>query len=109
MDPKGWPDRSLPGDRPQEKGIDVALALDFVMMAYCDEYDVGVLMSTDTDLKPALEYAVALGDRRVEVAAWTGGVSARRLDIEARKLWCHWLKKSAYAQVADPTKYAGGF
>jgi uncharacterized LabA/DUF88 family protein len=43
------------GEKPQEKGIDVALALDFVAMAMRGEYEVGILMSTDTDLKPALE------------------------------------------------------
>jgi hypothetical protein len=41
--------------REEEKGIDVALAIDFVTMAVRGEYDVGVIMSTDTDLKPALE------------------------------------------------------
>ena len=54
--PSDWPSRKA-----QEKGIDVALAVDFVMMAVAEEYDVGVLMSTDTDLKPALEAVVALG------------------------------------------------
>ena len=33
----------------------MALALDFVAMAMRGEYEVGILMSTDTDLKPALE------------------------------------------------------
>jgi uncharacterized LabA/DUF88 family protein len=44
-----------PNARPEEKGIDVILALDFVTMAARGDYDVGILMSTDTDLKPALE------------------------------------------------------
>ena len=53
--PQGWPTRSRVGERPQEKGIDVALAIDFVVMAVRKELDVGILMSTDTDMKPALE------------------------------------------------------
>jgi len=40
--PKGWQSSRLSGERPQEKGIDVALALDFVVMAVRDEYDVGI-------------------------------------------------------------------
>ena len=37
----------------EEKGIDVALAIDMVTMAVHGEYDVGILMSLDADLKPA--------------------------------------------------------
>ena len=44
--PSNWP-----ADKPEEKGIDVALALDFALMAVRGEYDVGVLMSTDTDVR----------------------------------------------------------
>jgi len=43
--PLNWP-----VERAQEKGIDVSLAVDFVVMAVRGEYDVGVIMSTDTDL-----------------------------------------------------------
>ena len=50
--PRGWPTSHQPGEKPQEKGIDVALAIDFVSMAVAGEFEVGVLMSTDTDLKP---------------------------------------------------------
>ena len=46
------------------------LALDFAMMAVRGEYDVGVLMSNDTDLRPALEEVMNLGAQTVEVAAW---------------------------------------
>lgn len=53
--PSGWP-----REKPMEKGIDVSLALDYALMAYRQEYDVGILMSTDTDLKPALEAVVDL-------------------------------------------------
>src|SRR5438477_471755 len=48
--PAAWP-----REKAEEKGIDVALAIDFVMTAVRGDYDVGVVVSTDTDLKPALE------------------------------------------------------
>lgn len=51
--PRGWPATSRIGERPQEKGIDVALAIDYVVMAVRREFEVGILMSTDTDMKPA--------------------------------------------------------
>ena len=48
--PPGWP--AAPA---QEKGVDVALAVDFVKLGIEGEYDMGVMMSTDNDLLPALE------------------------------------------------------
>jgi uncharacterized LabA/DUF88 family protein len=96
------------GGRPQEKGIDVRLAVDFVTMALRNEYDVGVLMSHDTDLLPALEAVVELAPTTcVEVAAWaptTGRVN--RLRIARRQLWCHYLSAIDYAAVADGRSYA---
>jgi hypothetical protein len=108
--PAGWPNRSLPGEKPQEKGIDVALAMDLVLMATAREYDVAILMSTDTDLKPALEYVASLtnkfGSPRVEVAAWSAkGQQNRRLAVKTRMLYCHWVDHSAYATLTDPTDY----
>lgn len=52
--PSDWPT-----SKPQEKGIDVALAVDFVAMAVRGEYDIGIIVSTDTDLIPALEAVIA--------------------------------------------------
>lgn len=42
--------------RPQEKGIDVALAVDFVALAFLKKFEVGLIFSADTDLRPALEF-----------------------------------------------------
>jgi uncharacterized LabA/DUF88 family protein len=108
--PAGWPDRCQPSERPQEKGVDVALALDFALMAAHDEYDVGILMSTDTDLKPALEYVAGLtgdGGPRAEVAAWSGSDRhSRRLSIKIRRLYCHWVTEPAYRSLADTRDYS---
>jgi uncharacterized LabA/DUF88 family protein len=41
---------------PEEKGVDVELAIDFVRLALDDAFDVGVLASGDTDLVPALKF-----------------------------------------------------
>ncbi len=99
--------REWPREKEQEKGIDVQLAIDLVAGAVRREYEVGILMSTDTDLKPALEFVRGLqGDPypRCEVAAWSApnGYS-RRLRIPGRQIWCHWLDEADYRSVADPT------
>lgn|SRR5487761_1070895 len=108
--PHGWPSSHRAGEKPQEKGIDVALAIDFVTKAEAGEYEVGVLMSTDTDLKPALEAVARLTPTqglRAEVAAWSSAVGhSRRLSISSRRLYCHWLGKDAYDRVVDPTDYS---
>lgn len=103
--PRAWPE-----ERAQEKGIDVQLAIDLVAGAVRSEYEVGILMSTDTDLKPALEFVRDVQSDlypRCEVAAWSSpdGYS-RRLSIPGRQIWCHWLDEADYRSVADSTNYA---
>ncbi len=102
--PSDWPDSP-----PEEKGIDVALAVDFVAMAIRNEYDVGVIMSTDSDLRPALEAVLSLGrgSPRCEVAAWAPRSGHRqRLAVPGRRIWCHWLDEFDYRVVADPRVYS---
>jgi uncharacterized LabA/DUF88 family protein len=105
-----------PSDWPQtparEKGIDVALAVDFVQLAMAKQYDVGVIMSTDTDLRPALETVLGLrsqGGPVCEVAAWARpGCHSPRLSIPGARIWCHWLDEADYLSVAEPTNYSRG-
>ena len=95
-----------PSSRAQEKGIDVQLALDFAMMAVRNEYDVGILMSNDTDLRPALEEVIRLGTHTVEVAAWYPLTSQRRrLTVRSSPLFCHWIDYDAYSTIQDNTDY----
>ena len=88
--------------------MDIALAIDFVTMAIQQEYDIGVIMSTDTDLLPALEFVKGRPEvPQVAVAAW-GNVGRRRyrLTLPGSNLWCHWLDRDDYDAVADLTSYA---
>ena len=98
--PRGWP--AVPA---QEKGIDVALAVDFVKLAIEGEYDVGVMMSTDNDLLPALEVVRDYDPSRIHVAvaAWSAPRHHQRLRLPG--LWCHWLDQGDYNSVADLTRY----
>lgn len=101
--PKDWPNR-----KEQEKGVDVALAVDFVFNAARKNFDVGIMVSTDTDLVPALEAADNLhrawGTPKVEVASWKP--SKKRLQVPGRPLWCHHLERADYDLVKDETRYA---
>ena len=97
--------RTWPTEPAQEKGIDVALAIDFVRLAIDGAYDVGVMMSTDNDLLPALEFVRNHdpGRLHVAVAAWGTGRGDQRLALPG--LWCHWLSQADYNAVADSTDY----
>lgn len=100
--PPDWPN-----GKAEEKGIDVALAIDFVALAIDGEYDVGIIASTDSDLKPALEYVhnKFSASPRAEVTNWRSPQSPRRLSIPGARIWCHWLDRNDYNQVADLTDY----
>lgn len=104
--------RDYPASPPQEKGIDVQLALDFAMMAVRDEYDVGVLMSNDTHLRPALEEVMNLGVQTVEVAAWEPLPGRQRYRLRLPGIAadqqpnCHWIGHGIYQSIQDNTDYA---
>ncbi len=100
--PPDWPNTKA-----EEKGIDVALAIDVVGLAIDGEYDVGIIASADSDLRPALEYVHRkfAGISRCEVTSWHSSRMAGRLSIQAAKVWCHWLDRSDYDTVADLTDY----
>lgn len=55
--PRGWP-----AEDPEEKGIDVQLALGMVEAIVGDTCDVAIMFSRDTDLLPAVE-TLARGSR----------------------------------------------
>ena len=99
--------RSWPNEPAQEKGVDVALAIDFVAHAIDGRYDVGVIMSTDTDILPALELVHSRfpNGPRVAVAAWRGAQYSPRLSLRGSNVWCHWLSQVDYNAVADRNRY----
>lgn len=104
--PRGWPEERA---RAQEKGVDVALAIDFVTLAVAEEFDVGVIMSTDNDFAPALEFVQSRyrGVRYAAVAGWQGSRQRGNRQIFTRnaRVWRHWLTRQDYDAVADWTAY----
>ena len=49
--------------KPREKGIDVKMAIDIVLGVVNNEYDSVVLISSDTDLMPAIKYVQSKGKK----------------------------------------------
>ena len=57
----------------EEKGVDVAIATDMIKLAWEDVYDWAVLVSSDRDFVPAVEFLNAKG-RKVLHAGFPPGV-----------------------------------
>lgn len=100
--------RNWPKDPPEEKGIDVQIAIDMVTMASNAELDVAILASTDTDLRPALEafFVLPFGEPKViEVSAWKSAVFNKVLRIPEHHVWCHFIEEGEYRAVRDSRDY----
>lgn len=109
--PDDWGDPGCAA--PREKGIDVALAVDLVSMAYKEEMDVAIVMSADYDLVPAIQEVVHRRRHRelgplVSVAAWKSEHNGRplRIRLKSDPLWCHWLGEQDFWSVEDSTDYS---
>lgn len=91
-----------PAQPPQEKGIDVALAVDMIHLAHDGQYDALILFSSDTDLLPALEAIRTLRLGHVEVACWSG---FKPLRFSGTSLpWCHFLSEQDWLTVTEDWK-----
>jgi uncharacterized LabA/DUF88 family protein len=96
---------TYPNDDAEEKGIDVLLALDFVVLALRDEYDIGVIFSHDTDLVPALEQATAAGKTPC-VASWQPDTGyGHSINVKGSGVLCHWLPRVDYHRIKDTRDY----
>ncbi len=100
--------REWPNIKAEEKGIDVALAIDFVSFAVDCLHDVGVLVSFDTDLIPAMEFVLKrqIINCKVEVVGINSSITPnRRLRVRGYNLWCNWIDMDIYNTISDMTDY----
>jgi uncharacterized LabA/DUF88 family protein len=58
----------------REKGVDVKMAIDLVIGAMEDTYDTAILLSSDTDLVPAIKYIQSKG-KKVEYIGFSNSAS----------------------------------
>ncbi len=89
------------GDPPQEKGVDVALAVDVLLTAASRhaEFDAFVVVSDDSNLLPALEAFRNRALGHLEVASWS---MYRRLRFPMSHLpYCHYLSRQTWESVCD--------
>ena len=98
------------GEKAREKGVDVKLAIDVVVMAVQDKYDTAFIASCDTDLDPVvdalLELQTTIGRPiSVEAIAWKG--RANKL-TQVEGLTYRWLGERDYSAVRDTTDYNVG-
>jgi uncharacterized LabA/DUF88 family protein len=102
--PADWPKSPA-----EQKGVDVQIALDVVVMGLKNEYDIAIIASTDTDLKPAIEGCHELGIAdtcEIEVAAWRHETERKRIEVKDKHLWCHFLNRDDYDVCHDPKDYS---
>ncbi len=99
----------------REKGVDVRLALDLIWLALADEFDVAVVVSTDTDLDEAIKDVLKLREvtgrwLAVENAICVGPVNPvtdrrppyKRLSSAGRLLH---IDQEIFDQIRDDTDY----
>ncbi|MFZ9797245.1 MAG: NYN domain-containing protein [Candidatus Nanopelagicales bacterium] len=98
--PKYYDNKNNSNIKPREKGIDVLLAIDLVILSFQKQFDAIVLFSLDTDLKPALEFVLNLNPPlKVFVSAWKVDKSPnKRLHIKNSHIPCIWLNENDFKQ-----------
>lgn len=80
-----------------EKGVDSSIVADMMSLGWEDAYDIAVLVSSDADMKPAVEYLTRFG-KKVYHAAFTrlskgtdlrkacfGGIDLEKISNEIRR------------------------
>jgi uncharacterized LabA/DUF88 family protein len=98
---------------PQEKGVDVELAIDLVALALDDAFDVIALASADTDLVPAVQF---VADRFPEKTIITLGYQPLRgcqppapLDLPRGSVERQFITEREFIRIADNRDfYASG-
>lgn len=95
--------RTKQGLPPQEKGIDVLTALNFVEMAQSGDFDLVILMTHDTDLLPALKMANLVAGVQIETAGWAG---LNKLRTNQKKLFHTYLTDEDFKYSLDRKDYS---
>jgi uncharacterized LabA/DUF88 family protein len=100
--------RDWPKTKEEEKGIDVQLAIDAVMMAINGELDVAILATTDTDQRPVLEAFHQLPMRSapaIEVSTWKSPTFSKKLQVKGLHVWSHYIEEPEYRAIRDRNDY----
>jgi uncharacterized LabA/DUF88 family protein len=91
---------------PEEKGVDVNLALGAVEQIVLHKCETAIIFSHDTDLLPAVEALVRIGGVGcVETASWVSDSHRSRLRSKAR-IFHHFLDEAIFRSVETRINYA---
>ncbi len=95
-------------ETPQEKGIDIRLALDVIRLALSNQFDVGVIFSQDQDLSELVEDIKEIGrtqDRWIKLAcAFPVSAQATTLRGIDKTEWIR-MDRAFYDSCLDPFDY----
>ena len=87
-------------EEPGRKGLIVLLAVDLVVLAIRDRYDVAILCSSDPDVLPAVSAVLNNTWKTVEFAEWRVEVGpSPRLGVKGETVRSLWLDRSVYRDV----------
>lgn len=107
--PKLRPLRYDPNDptaQPEEKGIDVQLALGAVESVLLNRCDVAIVFSHDSDLNPVVESVCRLrGSSYIETASWRSHHFESRLR-PVRGVHHHHISGAVFQRIEAPVNYA---
>jgi hypothetical protein len=100
---------NYPADPPEEKGVDVQLALAAVEHTTSNPplCDVAIIFSHDTDLIPVVQTICRLASAaHVETASWSSETYSARLRVQGAHVFNHELGRDVYENVRDVVNYA---
>lgn len=97
---------------PEEKGVDVELAIDFVRLAIDNVFDVAVLASADSDLVPSLKFVADRYPDKTLVTlgyapepGFVGDPPPAPLDIAGAQIERRFVTKSDFDRIADKRNF----
>jgi hypothetical protein len=95
-----------PDADPEEKGIDVAMAVSAVEHVLTQRCDIAILFTHDTDLAPAVELiAGVINPANVETASWRSHHYEKRLR-PVRGVHHHYVTGAVFQRIETPVNYA---
>lgn len=97
----------VPSGPPTEKGVDVMCALALLRQARRQDVDLVILASLDSDLIPALDEVVSLGER-VETFSWWSPDDwsfEMHLSDRSKRIWNTRLGEQEFLRCIDRTDY----
>lgn len=105
--PLRYPQQYGQSGPPQEKGVDVNLALGIVEQVLTRACDIAVLFSHDTDLLPVVETVARLrGPQHIETASWRSIHFQQRLRSKVRNVYHHDISAAVFDRVETRINYA---